>query len=435
MVRTFMRVKNKIICVNDHPVKNIPHNSLPAPSTDGIFPEQYISMTEMLNPMHRLWSDGYWHKLTAAHGCYWHKCTFCDTSLDYIKRFDPATAETVVDHMESLISRTGISSFHFTDEAAPPQLLKRIAVEILKRDLNVTWWGNIRFDGAFTPDLCCLLSASGCIAVSGGIEAADRRVLKKINKGITVEQAAAVCRNFQDAGIMVHAYLMYGFPGETAQETVNSLETVRQFFAAGLLNSAFWHLFSLTVHSPIAAEPEKFGVKILSPTDNPFANNDLQHLDRSGTEHHKFSPGLRKAIYNYMHGVGIDLPVVKWFDFKVPKPRIAPDHILKTLAKTEKDRELYRNRTVFPRFSLRTEKIKKETALTVHTPEAEGKWVMSPEKARWLERMLRASVPGNELPFLEEWDKNFPESKEKFSDFLRSQTWKELRELGLLLIK
>jgi hypothetical protein len=38
----------------------------------------------MLNPMHRLWSDGRWNKLTVAHGCYWKKCSFCDVGLDYI---------------------------------------------------------------------------------------------------------------------------------------------------------------------------------------------------------------------------------------------------------------------------------------------------------------------------------------------------------------
>lgn len=75
---------------------------------------------EMANPMHKLWSDGRWNKLTLAHGCYWGKCAFCDGSLDYIKRYEPNTAKTLVDRMERLIEQTGEIGFHFVDEAAHP---------------------------------------------------------------------------------------------------------------------------------------------------------------------------------------------------------------------------------------------------------------------------------------------------------------------------
>ncbi|MCK5075002.1 MAG: radical SAM protein, partial [Calditrichia bacterium] len=249
-VRTFILEEDGILFKNDYSGQIIPHDQLPAPALEGIKVNDYLAFTELLNPMHRLWSDGFWHKITAAHGCYWHKCSFCDTSLDYIKRYDPAKAKTVVGWMENLIEQSGISSFHRTDEAAPPTLLKEMALEILRRNLTVSWWGNIRFDKTFTTDTCRLLAKSGCIAVSGGIEVADKRVLKLVNKGITLEQAVTVCNNFRQAGIMVHSYMMYGFPTQTKVETINSLEYVRQFFYHNLLNSVFWHQFSLTIHSP-----------------------------------------------------------------------------------------------------------------------------------------------------------------------------------------
>jgi len=118
--------------------------------------------------------------------------------------------------MEELVAQTGERGFHFVDEAAPPALMKAIALEILKRKLVVTWWANIRFEKSFNYDLCRLLAASGCIAVSGGLEVASDRLLELIAKGVSVEQVAKVNENFNRAGIMVHAYLMYGFPTQTA---------------------------------------------------------------------------------------------------------------------------------------------------------------------------------------------------------------------------
>src|SRR5690606_20782579 len=232
-----------------------------------------------VNPMHRMWSDGRWNKLTMAHGCYWGKCTFCDISLDYIKVYEPIVAKLLADRMEELIAQTGQNGFHFVDEAAPPALMRELALEIIRRKLAVTWWANIRFEKSFTRDLCQLLKASGCIAVSGGLEVASDRLLGLIKKGITVAQVARVNKHFTEAGIMVHAYLMYGFPTQTAQETIDSLEMVRQMFGAGILQSAFWHQFAMTAHAPVGLQPELYGVVKETEAVGSFANNDIVHRD------------------------------------------------------------------------------------------------------------------------------------------------------------
>ena len=295
----------------------------------------YINAIEIANPMHSLWSDGRWNKLTMAHGCYWGKCTFCDVSLDYIRLYEPVAAAQIVDRMEQLIAQTGFNGFHFVDEAAPPSLMKALSIEILRRKLNVAWWTNVRFEKSFTQDLCYLLKAAGCIAVSGGLEVASDRLLQLINKGITVAQVAKVNKHFTEAGIMVHAYLMYGFPTQTAQETIDSLEMVRQLFECGVLQSGFWHQFAMTAHSPVGLAPEKFGVKAVIPFTPTFADNDVVHEDPSGTEHELFSDGLKKSLHNYMHGVGFDVPLFKWFEHKVPKTSIAPDYIRNILASVD----------------------------------------------------------------------------------------------------
>ncbi|MEY2631548.1 MAG: hypothetical protein RIR00_202, partial [Pseudomonadota bacterium] len=218
LVRTFFREAGAVRYVaGDEP--DIPFAEVGTPTWDGLPLQRYLSLLDMLNPMHRLWSEGRWNKLTVAHGCYWKKCSFCDVSLDYIGRFDGAPAALLVDRIEQVIAETGQTGFHFVDEAAPPKALRALAEELLRRQLVISWWGNIRFEKSFTPELCQLLADSGCIAISGGLEVASDRLLKLMNKGVSVEQVARVTRAFSEAGVMVHAYLMYGFPTQTLQDT------------------------------------------------------------------------------------------------------------------------------------------------------------------------------------------------------------------------
>lgn len=324
--RTFLLRDGKVVYDNSDRLPDYKQHEVGTPDYSDLPLGKYISVIEIANPMHSLWSDGRWNKLTMAHGCYWGKCTFCDISLDYIKRYEPATASMLVDRMEQLIAQTGENGFHFVDEAAPPSLMKALAIEILRRRLTVTWWTNIRFEKSFTLDLCLLLRASGCIAVSGGLEVASDRLLKLIDKGVTVAQVARVTNHFTESGIMVHAYLMYGYPTQTVQETVDSLEMVRQLFELGVIQSGFWHQFALTAHSPVGLNPEAYGV---TPHYAPisFANNDVQFSDATGIDHSKFSHGLKKSLFNYMHGIGFEEPLQSWFDFKVPRSIIGPDYI------------------------------------------------------------------------------------------------------------
>ena len=325
--RCFTLVNGVVTYINNTSCSDYKQGQVGTPDYDGLLLDKYISVIEVTNPMHSLWSDGRWNKLTMAHGCYWGKCTFCDISLDYIKSYEPITASLLVDRMEEMIAKTGQNGFHFVDEAAPPSLMKALSIEIIRRKLVVSWWANVRFEKSFTQDLCQLLKSAGCIAVSGGLEVASDRLLELIQKGITVSQVAKVSKHFTEAGIMVHAYLMYGFPTQTVQETVDSLEMVRQLFQTGVLQSAFWHLFTMTAHSPVGLNPEKFNVKKVSSEIGTFANNDIEHTDPTGANHEIFGFGLKKALLNYMHGACFDFPLQKWFEFTIPKTTIAPNYI------------------------------------------------------------------------------------------------------------
>ena len=330
LVRTFVRVDGEVRAM-DSGEPDIPFADTGTPTWDGLPLDRYLSLLDMLNPMHGLWSEKGWNKLTVAHGCYWKKCSFCDTGLDYITRYDCLDAATLVDRIEAAVAETGQTGFHFVDEAAPPKALGALADELARRRRAISWWTNIRFEKSFTPELCAKLADSGCIAVSGGLEVASDRLLALMQKGVTVDQVARVTHAFSEAGILVHAYLMYGFPTQTVQDTVDALEYVRQLFEAGCIQSGYFHRFACSVHSPVGRDPERYGVTLKPLPPGAFARNDVRFADPTGADHAKLGVGLNKALYNYMHGLGLDEDVRSWFDMPVPKSKVARHAIARAL--------------------------------------------------------------------------------------------------------
>ncbi|WP_291712929.1 radical SAM protein [Limnobacter sp. CACIAM 66H1] len=331
LVRTFTRNAEGTVQYTNWAEPDVPFGDVGTPTWDGLPLHSYLSLLDMLNPMHRLWSDGRWNKLTVAHGCYWKKCSFCDVSLDYISRYENATATELVNRIEQIVAETGQTGFHFVDEAAPPKALKALAQELIARNVSISWWGNIRFEKSFTPELCQLLADSGCIAVSGGLEVASDRLLNLMKKGVSVEQVARVTKGFTDAGVLVHAYLMYGFPTQTVQDTVDALEYVRQLFAEGCIQSGYFHRFACTVHSPVGKNPEEYGIQLKPLPQGTFAKNDIGFIDPTGVDHAALGEGLNRALYNYMHGIGLDQNVRSWFDQKVPRPTVQKNFIEQAL--------------------------------------------------------------------------------------------------------
>jgi hypothetical protein len=441
--RTFLLENGKVVYKNNTLRHDYKQAQVGTPDYSDLLLDQYISVIEIVNPMHRMWSDGRWNKLTMAHGCYWGKCTFCDISLDYIKVYEPIAAGILCDRMEEMIAQTGETGFHFVDEAAPPALMRELALEILRRKLAVTWWTNIRFEKSFTKDLCQLLKASGCIAVSGGLEVASDRLLQLIDKGVTVEQVAKVTRNFTEAGVMVHAYLMYGYPTQTVQETVDSLEMVRQLFEAGVLQSGFWHQFAMTAHSPVGMYPEKFGVQKESDAVGTFANNDLTYIDATGIDHDQFSFGLKKSLYNFMHGICLDYALQDWFDFTIPKTTIRPDFIYEALEE-ETNFSVKPNAKVIwlggkPSVNSFT-KTKKGTSwdmmrLTFYDKKETFEIQLSQREGEWLVTILDIiSYSNSKTKQFQELKADYENELEDFELFWFSKPITTLKEFGLLVL-
>jgi radical SAM superfamily enzyme YgiQ (UPF0313 family) len=333
-------------------------------SVQTVFPDysgtdfsKYLMAADDPNPMHRLWSDGRWLKAYLAHGCYWHNCAFCDITLDYIRGYEPVNTDAFFRSLLAQADKTGVRGVHLVDEAAPPSSLLRLAElnrpgsSALKGRPPLGFWGNIRFEKAFTPDAAALLAAGGVLGVSGGIEVATEKGFKRIGKGITLPDVVRSCAAFKEAGILTHAYLIYGYWDEDEQEILDSAEILRQLFAAGLLDSAFWHKFVLTCHSRIYAEwrqgihpdlrpllktPDFFSVGEAAGRPPVFARNDLvfEGEERSS----RFTGGLDRLLAAWMAG-DAETPVQEAFPFRTPPPAVKAGTVNELLDKYARDRD------------------------------------------------------------------------------------------------
>ncbi len=450
--RTFVCTKNSgdtagvVSYVNGATEKDIPQRETGTPDYSDLPLKNYLSVLEIANPMHRLWSDGRWNKLTLAHGCYWGKCSFCDVSLDYIGRYEPINATIICDRIQTIINQTGETGFHFVDEAAPPALMRDLAIEIMRRNMTISWWTNIRFEKRFTPDLCKLLKTSGCIAVSGGLEVASDRLLELMQKGVSVAQVARVADAFTAAGIMVHAYLMYGFPTQTAKETIDSMEIVRQLFEAGVIQSGFWHQFAMTAHSPVGLEPQKYKVIRTGPEFGGFADNDLYHSDPTGANHELFSDGLKKSLFNYMHGIGLDYPLSEWFDFSIPRTGIKTDFIEKVLQEQPEEEPSGNMNLVWisnvPKIVHSKGKNSPGDMCELSFSDKKNHYSVPTgrDTAEWLCKILHELRPQSNQPLLTyaQFKAKFAAAElqdyDNFEQFRTSYTWQQIRNKGLLCV-
>lgn len=319
--------RQELIEIENFMTKNV------APDYDGIDFTKYPRLADDINPMHRIWSDGAWLKAYLAHGCYWHRCLFCDTKLDYVNCYKPVNIKNLYSSLLEQAKKSGVYGVHFVDEAAPPKMLEDFAS--LNKDKALTFWGNIRFEKAFSRDLADILAKGGLIGVSGGIEMACGEGLSNINKGIDIKTLVFSLAAFKEAGILTHAYMIYGYYNETPQMLIDSAETLRQLFKAGLLDSSFFHKFTLTKHSTLFAEWEVGKHPDLHPIfpKNNFTDYELHFKGEEKSE--KYGAPLSLAVNAWMHRKSLDKPVEKWFNFPMPKPTVKKDFVEKALEEYE----------------------------------------------------------------------------------------------------
>ncbi|MDR1635806.1 MAG: radical SAM protein [Treponema sp.] len=430
------------------PARFEPYRRIDDEAASAVFPDyrgldfsRYILPVDNRNPMHRLWSGGRWLKAYLAHGCYWHNCAFCDVTLDYIRAYRKTPVEDFFRYMLGQAESAGCRGLHLVDEAAPPVSLFRLAELNREAGLPLVFWGNIRFERSFDPDTAALLAAGGLVGVSAGIEIAGDRGFARIGKGINLEDTIRVCAAFKEAGILIHAYLIYGYWDEDEQEIIDSAEILRQLFAAGLLDSAFWHRFVLTRHSRLFAEWRRGLHPGLRPSGRPktpkvFALNDLSF---QGEERFaKYDGPLDRLLAAWMAGDSSD-PVTGAFPFRVKKPQVAPDLTARFLDAYARDRDKTRAAMPDPAGPSRIRFLGSRPLIVSQGRglELRWRWRLGEERLRLANRETAEKLAS----LLEAASRGDGSEAEEFSGALRAalgdstaeRAWKRLRNGGLVI--
>jgi len=220
---------------------------------------------------------------------------------------------------------------------------------------------------------------------------------------------------------------------------------VRQLFELGIVQSGFWHRFAMTAHSPVGLNPEAYQVQHVGPDFGGFAENDYFHEDPKGAEHDLFAEGLRISLFNYMQGIGFDMPLSEWFDFKTPKTLIAPNFIDLAIESTvlpiskDNSRLLWLgNLPEIDSFEEQDEdgQIQHFAALTFYDKRGEWSLEMSFALGEWLEGALaEIAAKRGHIQSLKEWKMSFNNAGlANFEDMLASDLGQRLREGGLLVL-
>ncbi len=193
-------------------------------------------------------------------GCYWGKCTFCDFYASQ-QSFDIKTAVRAVDEMEYLNARYGCKHFTFVDEAVPPKCYNEIALEILRRGLEVYFYSFVRMESGFTREVLQNLYNAGGRFFMWGYESDSERIMKLINKGIDTSKRREILENAREIGLWNHCTFLLCYPTETDAE-FNS--TISVIYERCLVNSCSPSNFVLKKKSILTDTADTLGIKNVS---------------------------------------------------------------------------------------------------------------------------------------------------------------------------
>jgi len=260
--------------------------------------------------------------IQSGKGCYWQKCTFCDTDFGIAP--DTKGIDRLIDELKLLQDRYGIRCFEFIDESIPADYMEMLAERIVTEKLDISWFSNARTEAVFTAERLELFRSSGLLMLLWGIETGNRRVMNLINKGVDFEGRLDILRSSHRAGIWNFAYIFFGFPSETWDEALQTVDLIRD--NTDIIHSYGRSIFTLGRHSRLKDLAGKMGLIRVLLDDQEFATS-LSYESTAGmtprevmemADHCKYRCAdaygeplwmylrYREVLFLYIHHYGMD---------------------------------------------------------------------------------------------------------------------------------
>lgn len=204
-------------------------------------------------------------------------CEFCNERKFWLK-FRQMETERAADLLHALHARYGVSRFFLAQSLMNGDLswLGQFAEVMRERNLPYHWGGNIRIHPKMDETYLRTLYAGGCRVCFFGIESGSDQVLKTMKKGIKAESCRQVLRNAAAIGFWVHTYWIFGFPGETEGDLLQSVDFLIENFDA--ISSFYIHKYNAALDADeVSAENMVEYVDRTSIHDSPISDFYLAH--------------------------------------------------------------------------------------------------------------------------------------------------------------
>jgi anaerobic magnesium-protoporphyrin IX monomethyl ester cyclase len=220
--------------------------SLPPPDFDGLPLDRYF-LPERILPY------------LATRGCYWGRCEFCDHGEGYTAGYRTKKIDEIMQEIRGLRDKYQTRHFHFTDESYPPALFRKLTRKLIETNMDIAWTTHMRFEKSLLDHAVWKDAVdSGCRYLHFGYESGNERVLKLMDKATTTEVIHRSLELSAGVGIWNHVMGFFGFPGERREDALDSIRFLEE--NKDLVHSIGFGTFDLSKHTPVAKNPEKFGV-------------------------------------------------------------------------------------------------------------------------------------------------------------------------------
>ncbi len=203
-------IKSLTFIDSDGKVVNNDHNgfiedldSLPFPMRDGFYPAKgKVDVGAVIT----------------SRGCPF-ECTYCASPRIWERKVRYRSVDNVLAELEYMVKARGVELVRFQDDTFTLNKARTMEIldKMMTKGLNVKWLCDTRID-VLDAEMLRMMKRSGCVRLKTGVESGSDKILKKIKKGISVDQVKKTVKLIKNTGIPLTAYFMIGFPGETDED-------------------------------------------------------------------------------------------------------------------------------------------------------------------------------------------------------------------------
>lgn len=238
-------------------------------------------------------------------GCYWGKCAFCiypsmPTGRRLKRKYIAVDPCELVMHLKCLIENGGGKKYELCSDSLPPLYLEKLAEEMIKNKLDIKWNAWSCLDKKFLgKNVLKLLRESGCESMLIGLESVSQKTLQRINKLQSYKDIDVVLNAFHDANISLFLTVCIGFPGETFDDAIKTIEYLKNLIERKIINrkNVRIYRFALMCNTEVYENYKYYGISSID-------YDDLYYLDDDFTYYYKVSGGMsfeeiRDFVFKY----------------------------------------------------------------------------------------------------------------------------------------